>query len=100
MNCICPVSSAFTYSEFQRAKINGNAKNSLKYFSLYLLGHLQEKNQRSERTFHLFGISKGQNSTADKKFKMISFQPIKHLAKCVLADLRKFFPLITTTIRT
>lgn len=63
MNCICSVSSAFTYSEFQRAKINGLHKIFLKNVSLYLLGHLREKNQRSKRTFHLFGISEGWNST-------------------------------------
>ena len=51
VNHICPVSSAFTYSEFQRAKINGNAKISLKNFSLYLLGHLQANNQRSKKPF-------------------------------------------------
>jgi len=52
MNCIYSVSSAFTYSEFQRVKINDNAKISLKNFSCYLLGHLREKNQRSKIIFH------------------------------------------------
>ena len=59
MNCIYSVSGAFTYSEFQRAKINGNAKISLKNFSIYLLGHLQEKYQRSEKHFSQIQNFKG-----------------------------------------
>ena len=63
MNCIYSVSSAFTYSEFQKAKINGQNEVLENFFfrkiSLYLLGHLQANNQRSEKNFSLIRNFKG-----------------------------------------
>ena len=60
-----------------------------KDFSLYLLGHLQEKNQRSKNTFHWFGISEGWNSTAYEKSSKNSVHLLQVLARCVLADFWK-----------
>lgn len=85
MNCIYSVSSAFTYSEFQRAKINANVKIYLKkILFLYLLGHLQEKYQRSEKHFSQIWNFRGGKFNRFQKF--FSVHLLQVLAKCVLAD--------------
>jgi len=59
-------------------------ENSLENLSLYLLGHLQEKNQRSEKHFSLIWNFKGAKFNRFQKF--FSVHLLQVLAKCVLAD--------------
>ena len=68
--------NAFTYLEFQRAKINGNAKIFLRNFSLYLLGHLQANNQRSENLLSLIRNFKGLKFN---RFQKILKFPCSHI---------------------
>lgn len=71
------------------AKINAIAKIYLKKFSLYLLGHLREKNQRSEK--HLSPIWNFRGVKFNRFQKFFSVHLLQVLARCVLADFEKFF---------
>ena len=66
------------------SKNQRQCKNFFENFSLYLLGHLQEKNQRSEKHFSLIWNFKGAKFNRFQKF--FSVHLLQVLAKCVLAD--------------
>ena len=59
-------------------------ENSLENPSLYLLGHLREKNQRSEKHFSQIQNFRGVKFNRFQKF--FSVHLLQVLTRCVLAD--------------
>ena len=90
MNCIYSVSSAFTYSEFQKAKINGIWKNSFrKFLPLPVRTFAGEKSTGYNHLSLIRNFRGVKFNRFQKNLKKFSVHLIKQKQKQLLADLEK-----------